>query len=862
MNQVSRDRSLRAPVALLAFFALLMALVLVGQSLAGAADKKKAPRAAVAVKTKGQAALLDKGKLAVKVRSKGAKRVRVKATYKGRSKPFKARTVKFKRKRGRKTVSLRLSKTGKQSLGACGSKRVKITGKYRSKGKRKRATDKVTLRRDASRCEYKPVPLENADRCDFLDPAVCLQPWPNDYFTKNDPSTPTGKRLNLHPESTPANKSDVHVDPTDFNRADGFSPGNQIIVKIPEVETPAAFENSGMVPITNLRAYDDPNQAVIVIDAETGERHPIWAEIDANPTTVSPSEEGPGGIGQNPTNTGDVNLIIRPAVNWEFEHRYIVALRNLRDANNQPVQAPIGFRVYRDNDITDQPEVEQRRPHMESVIDTLTDQAGVQRDSLYMAWDFTVASQESVTGRATTIRDDAFERLGDINLADRIIQGDSPEWTITSSTPNPNANTAFRVEGTIDDIPCYLDQDGCPTGSQFAHAANGDVTWNTGFTTDVPFRCTVPKSVETDNPGQITPGVPGLYGHGLLGNRGQVNGQEQLANRSNTIWCAMDWQGFSDADLIPTVATAMQDMSNFKKLADRMQQGFVNFMYLGRALAHPDGLATDPDFQLDAGSGDESVIDTSDDVNQRINYMGISQGAIMGGALTALLPDADRGVLNVTGMNYSTLLRRSVDSDEYFQLPTFGLYENYPNELERPLLLSMVQLLWDRGEANGYAHNTTTEPLPNTPEHEVLLQAALGDHQVANITAEVQARTYGADLYAPALEPGRHWEDDPYMDLNEVPVAPGSPYTEGSMLVYYDGGPIGWEGPDGGGTPTPPDENVPPWPEWGFGDDPHGYPRRAEDGMNQVESFLAGNGIPRCADPDGYCFSNGWTGAP
>ena len=37
----------------------------------------------------------------------------------------------------------------------------------------------------------------------------------------------------------------------------------------------------------------------------------------------------------------------------------------------------------------------------------------------------------------------------------------------------------------------------------------------------------------------------------------------------------------------------------------------------------------------------------------------------MGGALTALAPDLDRAVLGVPGMNYSTLLRRSVDFDLY-----------------------------------------------------------------------------------------------------------------------------------------------------------------------------------------------------
>ena len=80
-------------------------------------------------------------------------------------------------------------------------------------------------------------------------------------------------------------------------------------------------------------------------------------------------------------------------------------------------------------------------------------------------------------------------------------------------------------------------------------------------------------------------------------------------------------------------------------------------------------------------------------------WEGISQGAIMGGALTALEPDLTQSVLNVTGMNYSTLLRRSSDSAQYLELPGFGLYANYTNQQERPLILSLMQLLWDRGEA-------------------------------------------------------------------------------------------------------------------------------------------------------------------
>ena len=64
-------------------------------------------------------------------------------------------------------------------------------------------------------------------------------------------------------------------------------------------------------------------------------------------------------------------------------------------------------------------------------------------------------------------------------------------------------------------------------------------------------------------------------------------------------------------------------------------------------------------------------------------------------------------------------------------------------------------MLWDRSEPNGYAQHMTTDPLPNTPAHTVLLHVAFGDHQVANVATEIEARTIGASIHQPAIAPGR-----------------------------------------------------------------------------------------------------------
>ena len=69
--------------------------------------------------------------------------------------------------------------------------------------------------------------------CDFIGTGACQFPWPNDYFTKRDRRTDTGRRLALVKSAMPRNKSGKPIDPRDMNRADGFSPGSALLVKVP-----------------------------------------------------------------------------------------------------------------------------------------------------------------------------------------------------------------------------------------------------------------------------------------------------------------------------------------------------------------------------------------------------------------------------------------------------------------------------------------------------------------------------------------------------------------------------------------------------------------------------------------------------
>jgi hypothetical protein len=200
-------------------------------------------------------------------------------------------------------------------------------------------------------------------------------------------------------------------------------------------------------------------------------------------------------------------------------------------------------------------------------------------------------------------------------------------------------------------------------------------------------------------------------------------------------------------------------------------------------------------------------------------------------------------------MNYSTLLRRSVDFDTY----SIILVPAYPSLIERPLILSLIQTLWDRADANGYAHHITRDPLPGTPPHKVLLHVALGDHQVAQVTAEVEARTIGAHLRTPAIDAGRSFDRVPFFGIPPIRRYPFS----GSALVIWDSGPLRPDGMGGMiGTPPAPITNTPPR----LGRDPHEFPRREASARLQKSEFLRIDGrvIDPCAGQP--CYAGGWTG--
>jgi len=624
----------------------------------------------------------------------------------------------------------------------------------------------------------------------------CLAPWPNDLHARPSSGSPTGHVVDVR-GLVPSNKDGVALELPDLmglgshdptNRTgdvDGFSPGSKAIAYVPGVDLAA----SGAPPATNPQASLAADSPVLLLDVTEGVRVPVWVDYDARASADA-----------------DRVLVITPARVLREGHRHVVVLRALVAVGGGPVAPSEMFRALRDDLVTDLPALEDRRAAYDRIFGEVAS-AGIDRGSLVSAWAFTVRSPLDAARRMLSIRDRSFAAVGD----------HAPPFAVTAVEENPSPNVARRVHGQFV-VPNFLVDGGGPgTAFDVSHEVEkfpGAVPAVQGFRLAF-FQCNVPYSALGPgggaSPGPVAPSRISLYGHGLLGSRTEVNAGNvgDMGQAHNITFCATDLIGLAEEDIL-AAAVVLTDLSKFATIPDRLQQGMLNTLFLGRLVRDDEGLVTHPAFRV-AG---QPVIDTSE-----LFYDGNSQGGIMGAATTAVSQEWTRAVLGVTGMNYSMLLPRSVDFEPF--LPIFEAA--YPNEREQLLLLEVIQLLWDRADPVGYVQHLTSDPYPGTPPHKVLLHVAFGDHQVAQVSAEILARAIGARVHQPALAPGRHTDLTPYWGIDPIGVSP----FDGSALVIWDSG-----------TPAPPLGNTPPKD----GSDPHEFPRRQLAARLQKSEFLKPGG--------------------
>lgn len=597
--------------------------------------------------------------------------------------------------------------------------------------------------------------------CDPLVPDYCLFPWPNNFWLRQDTTTPTGARMHYVEASLPRDKKGKGIDPSEWNTLDGFSP------------LPAIMSYFKDVVLDNVPHHWDMDRSLdadsptVLLDAETGEKLLHWAELDESSGNSKPK-----------------TFMMWPSTRLKDGHRYIVAIRGLRDRSGALIAPSSAFKALRDNTTTTTTDIEGRRAVYADIFTRLS-AAGVARTDLQLAWDFTTASQENLTGRLVSARDDAFTR----------IPSDGPEYRIKqvqnfTTTENSSIGRQINLEFRV---PYYTDKPG-PGGVLVLDAAGKPVfqgwTWVTATVR-------IPHTLLTNpRPGRLL-----QYGHGLLGGQGEVESGYlgEQANRYGYVLFATDWWGMCAYDSVGIVMMMLTDISDFNIIPDRSAQGVLNFLLLMKTMA---GRFTK---DVNVNVNGISLIDPN-----RRSYFGNSQGGILGGVYMAVTTDVQYGTLGVYGGPYPLLLPRSVDFEPFFAI----LKSRYTSSFDQIMLLSIMGQLWDRAEPSGYMNAISQKLLPNTPSHRVLLHYGLGDAQVSYLGAEAMARSIGAGIHDPYVSEGD-------VELLGLPLFTG-PVTQ-SVMVPYDFG-----------VPAAPVTNVPP----DDATDTHEKPRRELTAQDQMWNFF------------------------
>jgi hypothetical protein len=547
-----------------------------------------------------------------------------------------------------------------------------------------------------------PPPMTTAipAACNPLGGQGCLLPWPSMTYTKVDPTTATGYRLDLPPDGMPVNMAQIGVDPAPLNaRWDGFSPTGPIIAMFPSGVSAQGLP-SFKTPDDSLAA----TSPIVLLDLDRGERAPFFAEVDQNPRAVA-----------------DRALIIRPLMRLHEQTHYAVAIRTaVKAADGSALASPPGFVALRDGAAFTHPRFAPLQARAADLFAKLAT-AGVAKADLVLAWDFVTASDEALRADLTAMRAQALPAIG--------ARGANLTFT-TVEKPN-TAQSYKRYTGTFQS-PSFL-TDGAYEGQVIQRDAAGVPAMH-GLR-DATFAAIIPRCVET----QPLPRPTIIFGHGLFGSSaGYLDDSfvQSLAEDHCLIILAGDFIGLTMADL-GTAANSVTDLNRGGTVTEKLGQSIVDFMALASIARGP--MAAAPQFQRNG----MPVIDPDN-----VFYVGGSLGGIMGNVIMAYDPNLTRGVLAVPGGAWSLLIERS----NAWGLLKSVVQGSYPDPQVYPLNVALFGMAFEPYDPITTAAHVIKDPLFGNPVKKILMWYSIGDCLVSNITTELVAREMGIGMIGPSVK--------------------------------------------------------------------------------------------------------------
>jgi len=561
----------------------------------------------------------------------------------------------------------------------------------------------------------------------------CLLPYPSDFMTAADPTTPTGLRIAIPPHALVVPDAAVPIDMTPFNRWDGAPTSEPILVHF-GVDVDASFLADDKHNASSVSA----TSPIALIDEATGERIPFLSEMDAN----------------YPSQTTRHALIIRPLQPLAFGTKYVVALTNaLRDTSGKPLPESKGFIALRDKIPTSDATIEGARSRFEALF-TFVAAHGYARDSLALAWDYTTASNHAVIGPITTMRERVFaattvegpplpdggadaakDGSTDAGIAVNPDAGDTISYEITSVTASPYVAGANIIEGTFTP-PNYLKAD----NTILYDGNNVPVLQTTIPAPSYPFTMIVPPLGATQSLSLV------VFGHGIFGSGRDYlttsygKDVQPLTQSLGGVVIATDWIGLSSNDFNIILNNVPQNLNNIGIVTDRLLQAIVNNLSLIELSLG--ALQADPRVKL---SSAQPLLDPS-----RVYYYGVSLGGVEGSSFISVSRNITRAAVAVPGASWSNLLARSVDYQQFEVV----IQATYPDPLLQQEFIALLQARFDPADPINLATLFQTNPLPNSPaSRTAVLQESIGDCQVPNLTTELLARAYGALQITPDIVP-------------------------------------------------------------------------------------------------------------
>jgi hypothetical protein len=601
------------------------------------------------------------------------------------------------------------------------------------------------------------------ERCDPMDPLLCMLPFPSSHYLQSSVSTATGYSVDITDDMLPMLKKGKRYDSSFIRVHDGFSVSSLLLWYL-----------SPHVNSDQLVSYNYINDSLLInssttllINSQSWELHPHFSEKDYIDTE------------------SDKLSYLAPAKALQYDTTYIAVVKGLTDSSGQllPPAAVLQdyLQDYRLNlTAADKSRVARdakRYTYYSLEVFPRLEEMGVQLSEVQLLWDLHTASQSSLLHNLAPMYNLT------TSLVQEKIQNKEKLYKKISSTSEKCTGTVFSsktrsVHYTLS-VPWYLHDHSRlinPLDGYTVHSSPAEARQQIPFAHSAKLLLQIPCSVSE---GLIPASALMEIGHGLFWDRSfaEMAALTEQANQNGWVMWSMDWRGMTRHDLPQFMRMLLHDMSEtsnstLSAMAQGMSDKLAGYLILQVILEEEyKDILKDSAFFLpnnassftpSEGLPNHSLIPPTElryshsSIMVPNMYLGMSLGAIMGAAWNAYAPIHLRSVLIAGGSVFTFILGRS---------DIFGLFKSFTDlqfysRKDLRLGVQLVQLELDTCEASGWAHSGRYQRRLQPGQQagvdavpSILLQTGIGDSTVTAIAGRILAANLNASLLSPSVHP-------------------------------------------------------------------------------------------------------------